>query len=158
MSRSVRIPEALLRKVIDNPGQAARLRAFLPSAKKAEVRKAKRDFRKKKTAAKVDAMTVLRAAVWERSGGKCEACGLPLVAERGELDHFFGGIGRRTEQQCVANCWRIDGACHRQKTANDPTREWWLQKFLIHLNRQEGRDEREQLDYALTREQLARLL
>lgn len=74
---------------------------------------------------------LVRAEVWRRSEGRCEACGLQIPDEIGELDHFIGG-SRRRRLTNTSNCWRLDPECHRNKTNNKPSRAWWLGLFEEH--------------------------
>lgn len=68
----------------------------------------------------------IRAAVFERQGGKCAICG----AQATELDHFFG----RKVQQTEWNCWALCTECHALKTANHPTALRWTERFQAYLH------------------------
>lgn len=59
-----------------------------------------------------------RLQAWERSGGKCEECGIKLhVGDRREYDHRIPCAlgGDNTLDNCVVLC----GPCHKRKTASD---------------------------------------
>lgn len=74
----------------------------------------------------------LRRAVWERSEGQCEndECLARITWTTFELDHF---LGRARAPQKPENCWALCGDCHRKKHAGEPSRLWWLEKFLAFI-------------------------
>ncbi len=79
----------------------------------------------------------IRAAVWERSGGRCEnpRCGFLSSLAYGHLDHWRGGSGRRRTEQAVENCWRLCGRCDRERTVNFPSTADWNARFKAHCER-----------------------
>lgn len=78
----------------------------------------------------------VRAAVWARSGGRCESCKAYLghLPGDGHLDHFRGGASRRASNT-VEGAWRLCLACDDDKTNNRPSRRYWVVTFAQH-----GRD------------------
>ncbi len=93
----------------------------------------KRAAAKKKT--RREEWQEIRAAVFERAGGRCECCGrtMPLTA-----DHFFGGHGRRLTLQSIFTVWALCLSCDREKTRNLPSAMAWLARFRIHCFNQRG--------------------
>lgn len=88
-------------------------------------KRAKKETRREKVSA-------IREAVMARAKGHCEYCGVhhsPL-----EMDHALGGSSRRVLES-VAGCWGLCLVCHRAKTVNAPSAEYWLEKFLKHSSR-----------------------
>lgn len=75
----------------------------------------------------------IRAALFDRSVGKgCENCGKRFALL--EMDHMLGGSGRRRQRQSVETCWAICQECHRNRTINVPSREFWrhrMRRFLV---------------------------
>lgn len=62
----------------------------------------------------------IKSAAFARSGGKCEACGLPFKAGPAEYDHVLpAALGG---EATLANCRALCRACHAEKTANDVKR------------------------------------
>lgn len=74
----------------------------------------------------------LRVALWERSEGRCEACGDEMTWSGSEMDHFRG---RGKAPQLPENTWLICSECHRRKHAGEPSRTWWLGWFLKFIRR-----------------------
>lgn len=73
----------------------------------------------------------LKAALWVRSGGRCECgCGRRLTKWDAETDHFWG---RAKAAQRPETCWLLAAEHHREKTENRPSRVHWIRKFLVHL-------------------------
>lgn len=78
----------------------------------------------------------LRAAIFERSEGRCECGCKRRITWRSynlpgfEPDHF---LGRARAPQSPVNTWALAPECHRAKTENKPSRRWWLTTFLQHL-------------------------
>lgn len=100
-------------------------RVLEPKPRSSQAKKTAR-----KNRAKAKTTKEIRAAVMERAGGKCEACGLAWEWNDGpELDHFFP---KGRTPQSVETCWAIHTSCHMEKTANEPSAEWWLEKFCEH--------------------------
>lgn len=102
---------------------ALKPKRFVQLARKRRV--AKRATKNQETAA-------IRMVVMARSGGFCEACGfapeafgLPL-----EMDHFYGRVRVRQSADTV---WMLCSPCHRRKTANTPSADYWRAKFARHL-------------------------
>lgn len=97
------------------------------SIKLAKVRRTSKRLTKKEETAKVYSWVENRAA------GKCEACGMSFSElVRPELDHFAGRI---RVKQSPDNCWMLGTHCHKQKTLNLPSAEYWLEKFISHCDR-----------------------
>ncbi len=73
----------------------------------------------------------IREAVWLRSGGCCEAYrmadgGWVRCLQGGVvLDHWLGGIGRRTQMESVETCWLLCSICNFDRTHNRPSAAWW---------------------------------
>lgn len=136
--KTFRIPEKLVREVVvalskDHEPLAKRVLAFMPKKEQKASAWAKRKVEKR--AKKKDELAEIRMEVWARSDGRCESCRQPFRTYgygAGELDHFFGGSGRRLEKQSVFNCWRLCRPCHQQKTENRPSRWWWVKQFQSH--------------------------
>lgn len=93
-----------------------------------------------KTASGAWGTKALRAALWVRSEGRCE-CGcrrrIALYAgARGggdraaHMDHY---LGRARAPQTPETCWLIHPDCHGDKHAANPSRRYWHQRFLLHL-------------------------
>lgn len=102
-------------------------RALAPKPKSSQVRKTERKRR-----AKREETRDIYEQVAERAGGRCEACRLMFtLLNPGELDHFRS----RRHGQSVESCWLIHGGCHRQKTNNVPSAEFWLRAFIAHCER-----------------------
>ncbi len=95
------------------------------SIKPARIRKEAKKKTKKEEAAEI------RDLVLERADGFCESCLINFDPDLrpGELDHFWG---RGKERQRVENCWALCRGCHRAKTDNIPTRNYWLTGFALH--------------------------
>jgi 5-methylcytosine-specific restriction endonuclease McrA len=74
----------------------------------------------------------IRAAVWKRSEGGCENCGIGLEDWEGELDHWLGGSGRRRQQQGTETTWRLCRPCHRARSANSPSYAAWKLRWAAH--------------------------
>ncbi len=142
MSRSIRISERTGRAILDliglldprrvNQAAASELRsALVPRRSVAAAAK----VRGQKKRAKKSQTSDIRAAVFERAGGKCE-CGCGGVAftpyDLGELDHFWG---RSKERQSVENCWALCRLHHQAKTRGYPGRTDWLCAFITHAKR-----------------------
>lgn len=71
--------------------------------------------------------------MFRRARNVCECgCGRYINAEQGHLDHFFG---RGKVAQTEANCWALTIFCDHRKTNNDPTRAYWLRKFIAHAEK-----------------------
>ena len=101
-------------------------RSLAPAAKR---RASKAETRKEE-------MQQLRSAVVERAGDDCEACQLPFREENpGELDHWFGGSGRRLVAQSFETCWLIHHSCHSDRTNNRPDAAYWIRRFTAHCRR-----------------------
>lgn len=120
-ARKARLLEALERTLKPRRGAA-------PARKRREA--------KKKT--QRDAMASIRDAVLGRATDmdrqpNCEACRYMAVPL--EVDHFFGGSGRRRELQSVETCWALCCHCHGRKTMNWPSAAYWLEKFIGHCER-----------------------
>jgi 5-methylcytosine-specific restriction endonuclease McrA len=88
----------------------------------------------------------IREAVLRRSHGLCE-CGCGDEYERLEVDHFFGGNGRRKALESVETCWALSPNRHWQKTQNlDPETD--LREFIAHCNDHAGRNAQTNLPMA----------
>lgn len=76
----------------------------------------------------------IRAEVFRRARGNCEACGAWVGedGEQGHLDHFFG---RAKVQESASNCWGLCVACDDSKTNNRPAASYWLARFAVHATR-----------------------
>jgi len=70
----------------------------------------------------------VRAQVFERARGKCEACKRQL-GESGHLDHMFG---RAKAPTAVDTCWALCLKCDDDKTHNRPSAIHWLRLFWVH--------------------------
>lgn len=75
-----------------------------------------------------ESRSATRAAVVERAGGCCEACGVRRGAAL-HWDHFWG----RAREESVESTWMLCPRCDREKTDNDPSRLRWLVLFLAHV-------------------------
>lgn len=69
----------------------------------------------------------VRAAVVERSQGLCEAC-YQWGGESLHCDHFAG----RRKGESVAKCWMLCPSCDHLKTANNPSAQKWVERWLAH--------------------------
>jgi 5-methylcytosine-specific restriction endonuclease McrA len=81
----------------------------------------------------------LRRTVWERSEGRCENpyCRRRITWGAFDLDHFRG---RARAPQLPENTWALCSdkdepgvGCHQMKHAAKPSRQHWLNTFLLHL-------------------------
>lgn len=92
--------------------------------------------KREKLATRKEEMARVRRLVWIRSLGRCECdCGAVLSGpDAGELDHFRGGANRAAGTT-TGNCWRLAPSCHRMKTLNRPSRDYWVTKFQWHCER-----------------------
>jgi 5-methylcytosine-specific restriction endonuclease McrA len=72
----------------------------------------------------------LRERLKQRAAGLCE-CGCGRAIVHSEMDHFFG----RKNGESFEVCWLLHHECHRLKTVNQPSRGWWLRRFLRHCGR-----------------------
>ena len=97
-------------------------RSLAPAAKR---RASKAELRAEKISA-------IRGEVWERSSGSCENCTTDLNDSEGDLDHAFGGSGRRRTMEAVTTCWRLCRTCHQDKTNNLPDAAHWWGRFAKH--------------------------
>lgn len=93
----------------------------------------RRAEKRRKAAAHRAEMAQIREAVLLRAKGRCEHCG--GVTLHMELDHQWGGAGRRREHQSIATCRLLCSPCHRAKTANEPSRERWIESWREHCAR-----------------------
>jgi hypothetical protein len=52
------------------------------------------------------------------------------------MDHVYGGSGRRRQQQSPETCMALAPECHRAKTENRPTAEYWrhVYRSFCHLH------------------------
>jgi hypothetical protein len=118
---------------------AARATRLLDDHEAARARRLVRSLpRRKAEAADHQAATgatrAVRAAVVTRAAGRCECCGGEVSVSRGHMDHFFG----RARSELVETCWFLcssphgEGGCDEKKTANKPTRLFWLLRFKRH--------------------------
>ena len=63
----------------------------------------------------------VKAAAWDRCGGRCEGCGHEFRdGEREEYDHIVPDALRKNAS--LENCQVLCAACHGQKTKGDVTR------------------------------------
>jgi 5-methylcytosine-specific restriction endonuclease McrA len=75
----------------------------------------------------------IRTAVMQRAQGRCEGCGRVCSVFDLQMDHFFGGSGRRRQQQSVETCWALGRlCCHPDKTDNKPNAAHWRAKWREH--------------------------
>ena len=91
------------------------------------------DRRKERRSERNETTAEVRAAVFARSGGRCECgCGRQLW-HSWELDHFFGGP-KRNESNTVEGCWALTPKCHSDKTENKPNHGEWLWNYRFHCS------------------------
>lgn len=113
--------------------QASLDRAITPKRAAAPARKR----RVAKRASHREEMAGIREAVLERADDHCEACrsrtGMAL-----QVDHMFGGSGRRRALQSVETCWALCNLCHHAKTNSVPDAASWLESFVKHCARHHG--------------------
>ena len=101
---------------------------FGPKETRAQVKAKKQAAHRMSTADVV-------AAVLGRADGVCE-CGCGRIAIfSGELDHRWGGVGRRREAQSVETCWILRRKCHFEKTANFPSAAAWQERWAAHCKK-----------------------
>jgi hypothetical protein len=116
--------------------------------KKAEGRQKKRDEQQadRRRRARV------YAAVDARSGGVCEFVGpvLACMGDAAEHDHFWG---RGKAEETPENVWHLCKFHHDNKTANDPSRRVWIERFRGHCYRNAFREELAKCDRALAIEE-----
>jgi nucleoside 2-deoxyribosyltransferase len=128
---------ALLEERYCTPVGAA-LDAALKPKRSTQASKPRREANAK---ARKEEWAAIREAVLKRADGKCESpgCGFELGMLQQphplEVDHFFGGTGRRRALQSVETCWALCRRCHRLKTANEPSAAYWLEDFIPHCAR-----------------------
>lgn len=103
------------------------------SARAKEYRRARVAKMTGQRAARNATTSDVRANVWARSAGRCEACGIMMGmgANRGHMDHFFGG-SKRTSETTIEGCWRLCITCDGRKTCNVPSRRAWLLLYETH--------------------------
>ena len=102
-------------------------RSLAPAAKR---RASKAELRAEKISA-------IRHKVEARSQGRCENsnCAAEFSdAHPGEMDHAFGGSGRRRAMESELTCWMLCHACHRDKTNNLPDAAHWWGRFAKHCH------------------------
>jgi len=123
----------------DFPGGTVTAEALLKEVRHAlETKKSVRAHRvrtvaKRKT--RKEEMAELREQVALRADGMCEACAVRgLEAVGTEMDHFFGGSGRRRALQSRFTCWLLCSGHHIEKTKGLPSVEHWLVRFMDHCN------------------------
>ena len=104
---------------------AARRRKASPSQPTRE--KASEEARRERA----EKMAQIRAAVEKRSRGLCEACHGAFL-QRGALDHWLGGTGRRRQMESIETCWLLCWSCNHMRTHNSPTSESWNRIFEAH--------------------------
>lgn len=98
--------------------------------------KAARAPRRAKQEKKREAWKSIRAEVLERAGGACECgCGRSFEEYHVEVDHMFGGSGRRVSLQSVYTCWALTSLCHLRKTRNTFGAGEFLRAFARHCER-----------------------
>lgn len=114
-----------------NPVTAGRMLVELERAGKTKkfVAASRRRARAKKEDRQAEWAGV-RAQVIRRSAGICE--NPDCLADAQEVDHMFGGGGRRKSLESVFTCWNLCSNCHRQKTNNKPNAAYWLVVFISH--------------------------
>lgn len=128
-----------LRTFLEQNGGAALLgllpKARVPKALPGVSLKEKRAEKKRKHREETGS---IRAVVIERAGGHCEADARAGYFDQHdcvgglELDHFYGGSGRRRQQQGRETCWVLCRRHHRMKTNNDPSLAHWDSIFAAH--------------------------
>lgn len=74
----------------------------------------------------------LRLFLWARAEGHCDngACDIRITWGSFHLDHY---LGRARAPQSPENCWALCWRCHERKHAADPSRHYWHEVFLLHL-------------------------
>jgi 5-methylcytosine-specific restriction endonuclease McrA len=122
--REVAVDETQLRRL------GAQLDACL-KPKRAVVEARGRRVVKKR--ARREVANFLRALVVKRAEGTCEACGSGQMGL--EVDHFFGGNGRRKALEAKETCWALCHSCHLNKTNNRPSPAYWLRAFASHAEK-----------------------
>jgi hypothetical protein len=96
-------------------------RSQRPGATRKRERETAAQRRQRKVYAEVDA----------RSGGGCEHAfaGVYCMNEATEHDHFWG---RGKAEESVETVWHLCKFHHDNKTANDPDRAHWIERFKRH--------------------------
>jgi hypothetical protein len=85
----------------------------------------------------------IKAAVYERAQGQCEAWGIAGYGDKGPIwgrcsnrpmtvDHWLGGSGRRVAMQSVDSCWALCFSCDWNRTHNSPSARHWNEANLHH--------------------------
>ena len=94
----------------------------------------RRQRKKTKRATKREETAAIRDAAIKRGEWCCEACGnmFGVNLRPAQLDHFFG---RGKAAQSIQNCWALCPNCHRAKTDNKPSAEFWLERFAVHARK-----------------------
>jgi 5-methylcytosine-specific restriction endonuclease McrA len=129
---SYRTAQKLASLLQGDEAEVEQLRAELRQALKPKrAVKAAKTRRTAKATIRRDAWAEVREAVVQRALGDCEACECPIYGPA-EVDHFFGGNGRRRSLESVATCWALCADCHWLKTRNDPSAAYWPKRFAEH--------------------------
>lgn len=111
---------------------AGRLAEEIARGQRAEAaRKSRSTQRLARRKAKTARTSDVRTALVRRAGLYCECgCGQMFKGPGGvpQLDHFFG----RARAESVETCWLLRTDCHERKTRNEPSRPFWLERFICH--------------------------
>lgn len=133
--RSVRISLKAARVLLDYLNGAPRAVGSVAIAELERAMKPKRSVKLARARRETKAITkkALRASVRTevmiRASARCENCGrIESEFNHLEMDHFWG----RARAESVETCWALCNECHRWKTANNPSRQFWLMRFVGH--------------------------
>jgi hypothetical protein len=146
-ARELRMTDADLIRERDRQLAARRSRSARTSTK----RKPGREAREVKRKSKAERRREVYAAVDKRSCGRCEVVG-PVVAcanDAEEHDHFWG---RGKAPETVENVWHVCKFHHDNKSAWDPSRAIWIERFRRHCEIHRYRAEAAKCDRALALE------
>lgn len=100
------------------------------------MKKARLAKEKQKKLTKKEDWEAIKAAVRERSGGRCEftysVSGTRCPSSAADVDHWENGNGRRVPKQSVANCWNLCRWHHVLRQTYELGAAYWNAVFAQH--------------------------
>lgn len=129
-----------LKRILASKDVRASLKTFLAQqTRKALVKpmkKARLAKEKQKKLTKKEDWEAIKAAVRERSGGRCEftysVSGTRCPSSVADVDHWENGNGRRVPKQSVANCWNLCRWHHVLRQTYELGAAYWNAVFAQH--------------------------
>lgn len=125
--------DVVAQHLVGDEAKRARLLVALHAAQAPKRSAAPAKKRREKKARAVHVKTRdIRVDVAARAKGRCEnCCAFGTDFAPLELDHFFGGRNKRSHES-AATCWLLCRTCHRAKTDNFPSADYWGVAFSSH--------------------------